>query len=201
MENTRKISFNRLRLFRSIFRQVAAVMLLPFYLFPLITFLFSSKRNDIIEDVRVNSNLNTNNVIINFLYLFVYNRYFRVLFYHRIGVFTGTLLNFFYSKEKTFIISHTTFIGRGLKLSHPFATIINADKIGVECQIRQCTTIGNKNNDNQRPVIGNNVVLGANVNIIGSIEVGSNSIIGAGTTVSKNVISGSIVVGGPSRCL
>ena len=41
--------------------------------------------------------------------------------------------------------------------------------------------------------------IGANVCIIGSVKIGNNSIIGAGTVVVRDVPSFSVVVGNPGR--
>jgi serine O-acetyltransferase len=85
---------------------------------------------------------------------------------------------------------------------HPFATVINAKKIGKNFTFRNGLTIGNKNNDNTLlPSIGNNVEVGANVVIIGDIEIGDNVIIGAGAVVVKSVPSNVVVAGNPARII
>lgn len=88
-------------------------------------------------------------------------------------------------------------------LNHPYATIINARKIGHHFTICQCTTIGNKQHgqNNLIPEIGDNVSIGANVNIIGNIKIGNNVIIGAGSTVVKDVPDNCVVVGNPARVI
>lgn len=52
-----------------------------------------------------------------------------------------------------------------------------------------------------RPKIGNNVLVGANVTIIGDITIGDNVIIGAGSVVVKNVPSNCVIVGNPAKIL
>ena len=138
-------------------------------------------------------------VKLQFLDLFMYNSFFRVLYYHRLSLGLSQILSLFYPGNRTFFIAYQTKLGGGLKLSHPFATIINAHCIGTNCQIRRCTTIGNKDNDDRKPTIGDSVVLGANVNIIGSIMIGSHTTIGAGTTVVKDVGDNMTVVGAKIR--
>ena len=49
------------------------------------------------------------------------------------------------------------------------------------------------------PIIGNNVDIGANVSIIGPVEIGDNVIIGAGSVVVKNISSNKIAVGNPAK--
>lgn len=66
------------------------------------------------------------------------------------------------------------------------------------------TTIGKSNpqkKDLERPVIGNNVTLGANVMILGDIKIGDNVTIGAGSVVTKSVPDNCIVVGNPARII
>jgi len=49
------------------------------------------------------------------------------------------------------------------------------------------------------PVIGGNAKIGANCTILPGIKIGENSLIGAGSVVTKNVESGSIYAGNPAR--
>lgn len=59
--------------------------------------------------------------------------------------------------------------------------------------------MGAKNNG--RPIIGNNVNLGANVVIIGNIHIGDNVIVGAGSVVVKDIPDNCIVAGNPARII
>lgn len=47
--------------------------------------------------------------------------------------------------------------------------------------------------------IGNNVWIGANVVILPSVTIGNNSIVGAGSVVTKNIPSDSIFAGNPAK--
>lgn len=49
--------------------------------------------------------------------------------------------------------------------------------------------------------IGNNVWIGVRVIILKGINIGDNSIIGAGSVVTKNVPNNSIVVGNPAKVI
>ncbi|MDM8267377.1 hypothetical protein QUW44_09665 [Limosilactobacillus pontis] len=49
--------------------------------------------------------------------------------------------------------------------------------------------------------MGNNVVCGANVVIIGDISIGNNCIIGAGSVVVKSIPDNSVVVGNPAHVI
>jgi len=97
-------------------------------------------------------------------------------------------------------------VGKGLSLFHGHALVINqAVVIGENCTLRNSTTIGHRKlpdgTFSKCPRIGNNVDIGANVCIIGDIEIGDNVAIGAGAVVIKDVPSNCIAVGNPARIL
>lgn len=135
------------------------------------------------------------------LYHLTYNRYFRTIFYYRIGQISK-IVSWLYPGERTFVI-HTQNIGEGFYAAHPFATILNAKKIGSNFSCRQSTTVGNKidGRNDLRPTIGDNVILGANTVIIGNITIGNNVIIGAGSVVVKDIPDGSVAVGNPANVI
>ncbi|WP_255585616.1 DapH/DapD/GlmU-related protein [Bacteroides sp. K03] len=93
-------------------------------------------------------------------------------------------------------------MGENLILDHPFSTILNAKSIGNNFRCKNNITIGNVGDDeSKRPMIGNNVYVGANAVIIGSISIGDNVIVGAGAVVVKDVPSNCVIVGNPSRII
>jgi len=68
--------------------------------------------------------------------------------------------------------------------------------------MRHLSTFGNKNEDNELiPTISDNVSFGANVTVIGKINIGENAIIGAGAVVTKSVPCNSIAAGNPARII
>lgn len=99
-----------------------------------------------------------------------------------------------------------TQVGANLKLLHGVGLVVNAQtKIGTNCTLRHSTTIGNKKlrdgSYSGCPQIGNNVDIGSNVVIIGSISIGDNAVIGAGSVVVKDVPSYAVVVGNPAKVI
>lgn len=131
------------------------------------------------------------------LYLLHTDRYFRSLYYYRIGPVASLLIGWWRPGDRYFIISKTTKIGKGFRISHPYSTIINAETIGDSFSCLHCTTVGGKNGG--RPIIGDHVALGANVTIIGNVRVGNNVTIGAGAVVVKDIPDNAIAVGNPAR--
>lgn len=127
------------------------------------------------------------------------NAYFRSLFYYRIGPIFASLISWYRPGDKYFIISKTLKMGGGFLLAHPYATIINAEYIGDNFSCRHCTTLGAT--DKGRPIIGNNVYLGATVTIIGHVKIGNNVVVGAGSVVVKDVPDNCIVAGNPAKII
>lgn len=129
-----------------------------------------------------------------------YDVYFRVVFINRFRKYQYWL-NLLSPSPHNFILCRT--IGGGIRAVHSFSTICNAKSIGENFTIRQNTTIGNKidGRNDLVPTIGNNVIVGANVVIIGDIKIGNNVIIGAGSVVLKDIPDNAIVAGNPARIL
>ncbi|BAX82634.1 LbetaH domain-containing protein [Labilibaculum antarcticum] len=132
-------------------------------------------------------------------YELVTNRYFRTLFYFRTPGLFSKILRVFYPKHPSFTIDIYTKVGGGLRLAHPYSTILNAKVIGENVYINHLVTIGEKNG--KRPILGSNVEVHANAIIIGGITIGDNAIIGAGAVVVKDVPKNAIVVGNPARII
>ena len=111
----------------------------------------------------------------------------------------------FFAKGQTNLYFHTPQekIGRGLVLWHAYATVINAQSVGCDCQIWHLVTLGKKDiseNEN-RPIIGDNVSVCTGSVVIGDIHVGNNSLIGANSVANKSIPEGSIAVGVPIQII
>ena len=96
-------------------------------------------------------------------------------------------------------------IGKGLALGHPVGIVIaGKSKIGCNCTIMSCVTIGAKSLDNAGggyPCIGDNVYIGTGAKLIGNVSIGKGVVIGANAVVLNDVNDNSIAVGVPARIL
>ena len=137
-------------------------------------------------------------MLLYFNWLMVYYPEFRNVFYYRIkksNFIVSKLLQIFYFPLSTLYIN-TSCIGPGLYIQHGFSTIISAKTIGENCSIFQQVTIGY--NGDYNPIIEDNVVITAGAVVVGGINIGSNSVIGANCLVSKSVPSNCTVAGNPA---
>lgn len=94
-------------------------------------------------------------------------------------------------------------IGKNTRFAYGgIATVVHSRaKIGDNCLIGQCVTIGGRSGHINVPEIGNNVYIGAGAKILGPIKIGNNSIIGAGAVVLTDVPENSVVAGVPAKII
>lgn len=94
-------------------------------------------------------------------------------------------------------------VGPGLMLPHTSGTVVGASKIGTNVTIFQGVTLGAKFadmgfNPETRPIVGNNVVIGAGAKVLGGISIGEGAVIAANSLVVDNVEFGAFMIGVPA---
>lgn len=93
-------------------------------------------------------------------------------------------------------------IGRRFFIDHGMGVVIGETcEIGDDVTIYQGVTLGGtgKEKGKRHPTIGNNVLISSGAKVLGSITIGDNSKVGAGSVVLEDVPPNSTVVGIPGR--
>ncbi len=93
-------------------------------------------------------------------------------------------------------------IGRRFFIDHGMGVVIGATTIiGDDVLLYQGVTLGGTGNEHgkRHPTLGSNIVVGAGAKVLGNIEIGNNSRIGAGSVVIDDVPENSTVIGVPGR--
>jgi serine O-acetyltransferase len=129
---------------------------------------------------------------------------FRAVYYHRLragnaaGALTGRVAARWWKAVPGLDLGGTP-IGPGLFISHGQATILSAEQIGANLQVHQGVTIGWDYRGDRRPIVGDNVFIGAGAKILGAVTVGDGARIGANAVVVCDVPAGATAVGIPAR--
>ncbi|MFA9457604.1 serine O-acetyltransferase EpsC [Halalkalibacter sp. AB-rgal2] len=97
-------------------------------------------------------------------------------------------------------------IGKNLEFRHMSGVVIgDGVKIGEGVIIYQQVTLGGQNlGDSKKgnyPIICDNVTIFSGAKVLGSVQIGENSIIGANSVVIKDVPPNSIVAGVPAKVI
>ena len=95
-------------------------------------------------------------------------------------------------------------IGRGVFIDHGMGVVIGETaEVGDRCLLYQGVALGGtgKEHGKRHPTLGTNVVIGAGAKVLGAIEVGANTRVGAGSVVVRNVEADCTVVGIPGRVI
>ena len=98
-------------------------------------------------------------------------------------------------------------IGGGLKIAHSFGLVIGGNTIlGKNCDVRQNVTFGGNyrktgHDGRTKPLLGDNVSVGAGAVILGPVKIGSNSVIGANAVVTRDIPENVIAAGVPARVI
>lgn len=153
--------------------------------------------------------------LFNYIYMFLNNAGFRAVLLYRLG-------HYFYLRQIPLIpgicqrlmhhlchcwINVSARIGPGFMIAHVGGIIIGGSTIiGKNCDIRQNVTFGGNFNkvssDNRtQPIIGDNVSICPGAVIVGPIKIGSNSIIGANSVVTRDFPENVIVSGIPATII
>ena len=95
-------------------------------------------------------------------------------------------------------------IGRGVFIDHGMGVVIGETAVvGDRCLLYQGVTLGGTGKDHgkRHPTLASNVVIGAGAKVLGSIDVGANTRVGAGSVVVRDVEANCTVVGIPGRVI
>jgi serine O-acetyltransferase len=95
-------------------------------------------------------------------------------------------------------------IGKRFVIDHGMGVVIGETAIiGDDVLMYHGVTLGGKENSavDRHPIIGSHVVIGAGAKLIGRITIGDYCYVGANTVVTKDVPSGSTVVGQTGKIL
>ena len=95
-------------------------------------------------------------------------------------------------------------IGQGVFIDHGMGVVIGETaEIGNRCLLYQGVTLGGtgKEHGKRHPTLAENVVVGAGAKVLGAITIGTNTRIGAGSVLLRDVDADCTVVGVPGRVI
>ena len=103
-------------------------------------------------------------------------------------------------------IYYSTEIGPGLKVIHGAGSLVGAGcRIGSHFTIYQNVTVGDRlgkqTGTASRPIIGDYVIASAGAQILGPVEIGSKSVLGANSLIIHSVPENSISAGVPAKVI
>ena len=130
-------------------------------------------------------------VFLSLLYFMVMLPEFRSIFYWRIGKWCKLFFWWFPGRSNLYLHTPSSRVGGGLYVGHGWGTILNAHSIGDNFLIGQNCTVGSRNC--KEPIIGNNVCVWAHCLVLGDIQIGDNTQIGAGSVVVNDIPDNCVV--------
>jgi serine O-acetyltransferase len=96
-------------------------------------------------------------------------------------------------------LPYTVRLGRRVRIWHHGGMVLHARSIGDDVHIRHNTTFGvaRRGENLDIPAIGNRVDIGCGACVLGDVQIGDDSLIGANAVVTRDVPPWSVVVGVP----
>lgn len=144
-----------------------------------------------------------------FLLALLGNRSFKITFWYRLAHAAGKIrgvgfpIRWEYRRicEKYCVdLPWQTKIGKGLRLYHCYGLVVHGSSvIGDNAMIAHQVTLATEKGG--APVLGDRVRIAPGVKIIGGVQIGDDSVIGANAVVIKDVPEKSVAVGIPARVL
>ena len=121
----------------------------------------------------------------------------------------GRLITFYYKwrnhrRSMQFNIAiGPNMVGYGFRIAHVVGggIVINCKSMGNYCGVNVNVLVGNKDNVDAVPIIGNNVGLSTGCKVIGKITVGNNVTVAPNAVVVKDVPDNCVVGGVPARVI
>lgn len=104
-------------------------------------------------------------------------------------------------------ISTNAKIGPGFVIRHPSGVVVgSAVEIGDDCEVRQGVTFGGSGwktraDGRHQPLVGDRVNFGAGAKVLGPVEIGSDTTVGANSVVVADIPPNSIAAGVPARVI
>jgi len=96
-------------------------------------------------------------------------------------------------------------IGKGFFIDHGMGVVIGETAVvGDHVLMYHGATLGATGKDNsgkRHPTVGNNVIIGSGVKVLGNVTIGDNSKIGANAVVLKDIPANSTAVGIPAKII
>lgn len=87
--------------------------------------------------------------------------------------------------------------GPGLSIAHVGTIVVNGNaRVGANCRLQECVTIGATNGSTAAPVLGNNIFLGSGARVIGAVKIADDIAVGANAVVVKSFDRGGVTVAG-----
>lgn len=165
-----------------------------FCIFHLLAYLASRNKRIIDRDLQVwcHQHQLPGSKVYGLLYMLIWIREFRNLFYYRLKPW-GDVLGIILPKLSSLYLN-ARFIGPGFFIQHGEGSRINGEYIGANCWVNQDVAIAFSNRTD-RPTLMDNIKVHVGAKVIGKVTIGENSIIGANAVIVKNVPPDCTVVG------